>query len=978
MNGFYRYDSNIPQDLRGAVGVAAIGQEAVLDLFPEMICRRVFLGWDQPLLRSVVKHVASSWAQSTTMDLSDWSFVLPTTQAKYRLAELLREHAGHQDAGYVPPQFLTTGDVAETLYEPEKPLAIEFEQTLAWCSALRSLPVQALRPLVPVVPETDAVGAWLELAGTLRRLSTDLASHAVSIAEVIKVTETDSEVERWNLIQRLFESYLQELKRCGVSDPHDQRNRAVRKNRVHAKRRIALIGTSDLNESVAQVVGAVDQEVVALIAAPESQANRFDWLGRFRTESFCQWELPIEDHHLVPASDIADQSAAASEAVAEFASDHPASQITIGTTDSSQVAPIEMQLEGTGWTTYRSAGWRIDETAIGRMLRLLGQCVARPTWKSMAALVRHGDVHDAIQNDLGDEEFLIQLDQLLGHHFPQRLDDPLPPLATDRYPQSIKVRDWVTESLASFLGQTKSKRKEKPIADWCVDLLGWIDSIYAGFTWNDSELGDRVLTREAYAKTKELLVRFSKLNRKLDGPVSASQAIETLSSRLNELRIVPPESPDSIAVRGWLDLALDDSAAIVIVGLNHPFVPSAVTSDPFLPGSFRAKLKLADNDRRFARDAYALQMMLSTRKSIRLVVGKNAADGSPTPPSRLLAAAPAESVARRIRNLLEGQRPKADVIHRWDTPNSQSEIAVPKISVPECPVKSMSVTAFKAYLECPYRFYLRHVLGLRPLDDSSRELAANQFGDLVHGAVEYYGQSDAKDETNEKKIFEALRHHLHVYAKANYGEHVETAVAIQIRQAERRLEFVAAEQAARIGKGWLIHWTEKSVSESDGAGVTVDGKTMGLRGRFDRVDFHPDSGQWAILDYKTHGHKPEKKHLKRDRDSVEMKWIDLQLPLYRLMVKPLGIDVPPQDVQLGYFNVSDKADETKINLAEFSEPMMDQAMEVIEDCVRRIFNCEFDATDQRVIYDDYEMILQSGIASRMLADESALVTGDVQ
>ena len=36
----------------------------------------------------------------------------------------------------------------------------------------------------------------------------------------------------------------------------------------------------------------------------------------------------------------------------------------------------------------------------------------------------------------------------------------------------------------------------------------------------------------------------------------------------------------------------------------------------------------------------------------------------------------------------------------------------------------------------------------------------------------------------------------------------------------------------------------------------------------------------------------------------EEQWVDLQLPLYRRMIPLLDIDADPDDVELGYFNVS--------------------------------------------------------------------------
>ena len=139
---------------------------------------------------------------------------------------------------------------------------------------------------------------------------------------------------------------------------------------------------------------------------------------------------------------------------------------------------------------------------------------------------------------------------------------------------------------------------------------------------------------------------------------------------------------------------------------------------------------------------------------------------------------------------------------------------------------------------------------------------------------------------------------------------------------------------------------------------------MGLRGRFDRIDHHPGTGQWAILDYKTHGFRPEKKHLKKTDDGY--RWIDLQLPLYRLMIPYLGIDAVPQEVQLGYFNVSEKEEETRINIAGFTPAQMSQAEQVIRDCVAGIWAGEFQPASDRIQYDDYGMILQTSVANRLL------------
>jgi hypothetical protein len=940
--------------------------------------QRVFVGWDRPLLRQVVEYSGQHLRQANRLELQRWLFVLPTAQAIERLKSLLQRIADQQGWDYDAPRFAISGEVAEQLYRPKLPPAIEFEQTLAWARVLRREPADALQTLIPTPPERDSLSAWLEIAGTLRKLATDLAAHDVSFDRVTELAETGAERQRWQLLSRLHLAYHQELRAAGLSDLYQERKRAVQTGSLHSDRPVALIGILDLNESVAHVLRAFATsrnpgEHLAFIAAPETEHRRFDSLGRLRPETFSDFQLAVTEDHLLPAGDVFDQASAVTEVINQYAARYESSEISIGVTDESHVAPVELQVNGCGWKTYRHLGWSVASTAIGRLLDLVSDFVTNPTWHTLAALVRHSDVHQYIQRQLdassSDSDYLIDFDQLLADHFPVRLSDPLPPIAAERHATATHVVEIVRDWLSDFV-DTSDSSSEVSIAVWCRrlrDLLGALYPSPASPSADDPSSWSR--TRWALQKTTELLERFESLNAHLDTPVSAASALELLAGRMSDLRFGDEAQPEHIQIHGWLDLALDDAPAMVVCGLNHPFVPAATTSDPFLPGTLRSQLRIEDNERRFARDLYVMHLLLSVRDDIRFIVGKTGMDGSPTPPSRLLSAGPADAVAARIRRVLQGHRDTEPVLHQWERGPTKSDLPIPTLSIDQCPVKALSVTGFKAYLECPYRFYLRHVLKLRPIDDASHELAANQFGDLVHAAVEDFGRSDERDSTDEETILKSLTHYLHQHAEKHFGKHAHPSVQLQIRQAERRLQFVASEQAKRIAQGWMIHDTEKSLDENDGAKLVVDGREMGLRGRIDRIDRNRVTGQWAVLDYKTHGHKPEKKHFRKDRETGQIEWLDLQLPLYRLMLPFLGIDVPAEEVQLGYFNVSDKAEETGIHLAEFSAAMMADAREVIEDCVRRIFACDFAPAEGKVLYDDYQMILQTGVASRLLSEE---------
>jgi hypothetical protein len=630
-------------------------------------------------------------------------------------------------------------------------------------------------------------------------------------------------------------------------------------------------------------------------------------------------------------------------------------EITVGVTDESHVGPIEVELRGINVPSYRHLGWTLSETAVGRLMDLVSAHLRRQTWQSLAALVRHGDVCAMVGQQLDTENtaWLTDLDQLLGDHFPVRLHHELPPQATKRHQTAVKVARIIQSWLAEL------DKPEQTISQWSITFADCLRRLY------DHRLNEpgRERTAIAVQKALQVLERFSALNARLDMLVGSAAALEMLTGRLSDVRFGEELQADDVQIAGWLDLALDTSPALVVVGMNHPFVPTTVTSDPFLPGTLRTKLRMADNERRYARDAYAAHLIASTRPESCFIVGRWSADGSPTPPSRLIAAAPPKDSARRVLQLLDSQRVPAEVDHRWSAGPQHTELPIPALdaSLGQA-ITSISVTAFSDYLTCPYRFYLRHVLRYRPLDDSGSELAANQFGDLIHNTLDRYGNDEARrDEADPAKIQSLMLEHLHDYARECYGDSATTSVALQVAQAERRLEIVAQRQAERIAAGWRIKHAEISAGKQQGSGIKVDGRWMTINGRIDRIDHHPDSGSWAILDYKTHGTPPEKTHLKKTKDGVE--WHELQLPLYRIMAPCLGIDGDPREIELGYFNISQKDAETKINIANFDQDLMCRAEEQVVDCIRAIWAGEFEPTNEDVMYDDYGMILQSTVTS---------------
>jgi ATP-dependent helicase/nuclease subunit B len=136
---------------------------------------------------------------------------------------------------------------------------------------------------------------------------------------------------------------------------------------------------------------------------------------------------------------------------------------------------------------------------------------------------------------------------------------------------------------------------------------------------------------------------------------------------------------------------------------------------------------------------------------------------------------------------------------------------------------------------------------------------------------------------------------------------------------------------------------EVGPSES-GVAFEVDGRPVLLRGRIDRIDHNPTTGEWAVFDYKTsdRGEDPERTH-RRGRGE-EKRWVDLQLPLYRHLLPAIRRDdgsplIPPDAVdrvRLGYLLLPRDLEGVGAAFADWGAEDLALADETARDVVRAI------------------------------------------
>lgn len=915
---------------------------------------RVFLGWDRPLLPSVADWLM---ARAPDGDWADWVVVVPGRRAGRRLLEILIDRCGGDDACLVPPRIVTASTLADFLDEPQGNPAPPLVQRMAWVHALQRMRPETRERFLPQPPSADNLASWIVLARLLEDLHVELAGQGLGFDAVANrvPSAAKGELARWRALAELQKAYLARLREQGCVDRHAERRHATERVGPPVDR-LVIAGLVELPAITRRLIEQRVQACTVLLAAPETCRDHFDALGQLIVERWVHVAAPIADEQIRLVGGPREQATATADALRGLDGRLSADQIAIGVLDPELAPFLEEELPGLGVRVRAAQAARLERSSPGLLLQSLEQYLRQPTFSRLAALARHPDM-EALLDGGGRGDPITALDKLFGQRLPRSLDD----LEFDSTEPVGRVRDACDRLLLSLRGA-------RPLAAWAEPLAHVLGAVFGQRPRQRHAPDDQSIV-EACEHLRSALEALRSVDART-GEITAADAIVWLLSEAGAQRLSPFPDDAAIDLVGWLDLVVDDAEAVILVGCNDEHVPERVPGSLFLSEGLRRRLSLPDNEHRLARDAYHLTAMASRHgRTLRIIAGRVTAEGQPLRPSRLLLLDDAETVARRLMGLSRADdMPPASDRDQASRPPRRRVLAPGQmrlfdgdegVSRPLGPwlpstkglaaLTELSVTAFRDYLGSPYRFYLKHMLKLAALDDEGAELDAAAYGSLVHEALQAL-QSLSHDQLCVREaVEEALDAELLHIARRRFGRQGPPALAVQIEQARQRLRAFARCQAEWARQGWRIHETEHEFDRRRSL-LDVDGEPLTLSAKADRIDFHPERKQWAILDYKT-GDKaktPQEKHLDREG------WIDLQLPLYRYLAQRSGLE---GSIVVGYALLPRSLSATRMALAEWNEELCESGVERARDVVRAIRRGEFPLSPRATDWTDEYSVL---------------------
>lgn len=899
---------------------------------------RVFLDWRRPGLVSAAAFLVERYARPGALDLSGVLVAVPGARAGRRLLELLVEQSEERGLTLTPPRVLTAGGLPEQLYKAKWPFASGPTQELAWVEALRQSPAEERRLVIRREPDADDRPGWLALGRLLAQVHRELAAdghHFDDVAALGGRLPGFTEQPRWQALAAIQRRYLKQLDALELWDQQTARLHAIEHRECESDCQIVLVGMVDMNLAQRQMLDLVAPQATALVLAPESMADRFDEHGCLKPERWADVRLEIPAERMRVADGPGEQADEVLRALARLGGRHPAEDIVVGAADEELVPYLLDRLAGAGVPARYGAGRDLPNTGPCRLLGAMADWLDSRSYRALAALVRHPDL-TATGMFAGAErhDWLTPLDQYHAKHLPVVLDGDWPDEAPrdGKRSQDVATLQQV-KRLYRAVGEwlRPLEGRARPLAEWGPRVFDALLKVYAARPLDTADPAARFLKR-VFEGLDDAWRTLAEVPPALAGSVTATEAIRAALDLVARETVPPPRDDTAVEVLGWLELPLDDAPVLFVAGFNEGRVPASRGGDPFLPDGLRRALALEDNARRYARDAYALGVLLASRAELLLVAGRRTAAGDPLWPSRLLMACDDEQLPERVRALFQpgaADRAAAALPGRLRATRDRSVFAPPELGAGYTPKTKMRVTEFRDYLACPYRYYLRHVAHLEPLDDAAVELDAGGFGELLHEVLMEFARGPASRSLSEGEIFAALEASLADLVGRRFKRQAAPAVYVQVEQARARLRAFAAWQARTRAEGWETRHVEQTLGGPSCA-LVVDGEPMQLSGRIDRIDFHPATGMWRVLDYKTGDSvlPPEKTH--RASDDT---WTDLQLPLYRHLLAALQIERP---VELGYLPLPKDTSGVKWSDAPWTEADLASADAAAAEVIRGV------------------------------------------
>lgn len=892
------------------------------------------LPWSEPPLVSAAARLLDETGPNElgAIDLRAIAVLLPGARAARRLLELLVEGAAQRELRLVPPRLATPSALPGLLGGAgiEKSLATALEAQLAWIHALRGARAETLQAafgvgLAEQRSELDAAAGWA-LAEELAEVAAELHGAGLDGAAVLRAVAHEPVAAAWAAFAELEQGARRALQAVGRDFEGCALREAVLRSEPDedGAQRLVAIAIAEWSPLARAALRSAPLPIELWIHAREDELALFDELGTPLVAAWAERALDLPAERLLAADQPADQAGAAIGSLRAMAQGAPLDEVALGVLDPKLAPFLAHELAGHGLEAHDAAGTPVARSAPHTLLAALAKWRETRGFAELARIARHPHAALALGTTAERFEDAALLSAALDRHWRAHLQtgrDPEGWLSGESGDEreTSALLERATNALDAKLAAFRSERR--PLDAWCEALRELLLALYGERAALDHE------TSTALERLAAALHELDEVPRELASETSGGEALALLLARAEEAAPIPPPPRErALDLLGPLELHLEEAPVLVVVGANEGRFPAARYADRWLPDALRRRLGLPDAQQRTARDTYLLAAMLAPRRDWRVVYGRRSVEDDALLPSRVLLRARREYLGERVTSLLERApyaRPPGSGPRGPRENGSALEVPRPRPldERQRRRLETLPVSAFRAYLACPYRFYLRYALGLEVLDDRLDEMDGRLFGTLAHAVLQRFGESEVRAIGDEEQLHAWLSACLEDEARARFGARPLIAVSVQVEMLRKRLGAFACWQAGRAREGWRI----VAVEHEARATLATSVGEIAFRGRIDRIDARGE--ELCVLDYKTGERALGVREAHGALEGERWIWSDLQLPLYHVFARELASrDGLRGAIHLGYLRLPRKLGESGVDLAGWSAEELDEAL----------------------------------------------------
>ena len=291
--------------------------------------------------------------------------------------------------------------------------------------------------------------------------------------------------------------------------------------------------------------------------------------------------------------------------------------------------------------------------------------------------------------------------------------------------------------------------------------------------------------------------------------------------------------------------------AVVLVGCDEQQLPAYSEPPLFFSDALNQLLKTSTIEMQFVQQARDLSQLLVSCDQVDLLWQSKSKNGEPLRPSAWI---------QRLQSKLDWQALSPSIQKRVFEPHPMS-MAVAHFEEDLPMPLSMSPSAYKALRDCPYRYYVRSLLGLRKIKSFDEGFDASLAGQTLHQILKSFYQSLKTEEHKNPSLItqvvqrrEWMQAHLNIESEQEFAPLVEGDARVLgvLRDWQKQIPSFIDWQLQREQAGWQYFDGELKVG-FDLPFADADGnfKTIRIEGFADRFDIHIDDSNLAsVIDYK--------------------------------------------------------------------------------------------------------------------------------